>query len=320
MRNLFRLLLRGVQMKAEVQKGEKAPGEGRLDLLDPEFLKRLEYLDFVAKKIAGGEFRGERRSGSRGHAIEFREHRTYAPGDDVRYIDWNVYLRLDELHLKEFEAERSLNIAVVVDVSDSMDFGKFNKRDYAIRMGAALGYVGLSHFETVSLTFHPVGAAGRVPPFRGKAQRKAFLRRLAELEGGGRGSLGETLRALAPPRRGALLVAVISDFYDGAGFEIGLESIRSRRARGLAIHLIDPLEMDPGLRGSVRLLDRESGEERTIELDESLLERYRREFDLHLARVERYCIDAEFGFVRVDTSIPFDASLLSILRKGRILR
>lgn len=291
----------------------------RLDeLLDPGFLKRLEYLEFVAKKITGGEFRGDRRSPSIGHAVEFRDHRTYAPGDDIRYIDWNVYLRLDELHLKEFEAEESIAIALVVDVSDSMDFGLHNKRDYAVRMAAALGYVGLSHFETVQLATHP--AAARQAPMRGKGQRRAFLERLAALPTGGRGSLSETLKSLPGPSRGTQLVAVISDFYDEAGFETALGVLRARRARALAIHLVDPLEMRPDLGGTVRLRDLETGRETLLEADPGTLARYRREFDLHLARVERFCLDAEFGFARVDTSIPFDASVLSILRKGRILR
>ncbi len=289
-------------------------------LLDPSFLKRLEYLDFVAKKIAGGEFRGERRSASRGHALEFREHRTYAPGDDIRYMDWNVYLRLDELQLKEFEAEQRINIAVVVDVSDSMDFGDHNKLRYALRMAAALGYIGLSHFESVSLAAHPNGSSRRTPPFRGRPQRKSLLQHLASFGPSGRGRLAETLQGLPRPRRGSLLVALISDFYDEEGFEKGLESIRGRRARGLMIHLVDPKEMDPGASGTVRLADRETGAERVLALDEEVRRRYRREFDLHLARVERYCLDAEFGFARVETSIPFDASVLSILRRGRILR
>ncbi|MHC4600767.1 MAG: DUF58 domain-containing protein, partial [Planctomycetota bacterium] len=281
--------------------------------------KRLEYLDFVAKKIVGGEFRGERRSTSRGHAVEFRDHRTYAPGDDIRYIDWNVYLRLDELHLKEFEAEENLNIAIVVDTSASMDYGKHNKLDYALRTAAALGYIGLSHFDSVHLAPHPNGGP-RIPPFRGKGQRKALLQRLSETAPAGGGRLLDTLRSLPRPPRGALLICLISDFFDEDGFEKALESIRGRRARGLAIHLVDPLEVHPEIEGSVRLRDLETDRERVLHVDTGTLDRYRREFDLHMARVERYCIDAEYGFARVETSIPFDASVLSILRKGRILR
>ncbi len=116
------------------------------------------------------------------------------------------------------------------------------------------------------------------------------------------------------------MVCLISDFYDEEGFEGALETIRGRRARGLAIHLIDPYEVTPEFEGPVRLCDLETDRERVLQVDEGMLRRYRREFDLHIARVERYCIDAEYGFARVDTSVPFDASVLSILRKGRILR
>jgi len=83
---------------------------------------------------------------------------------------------------------------------------------------------------------------------------------------------------------------------------------------------VDALETHPGVAGPVRLRDLETGEEKVLEADPGMLLRYRREFDLHLARVERYCIDAEYGFARIDTAVPFDASVLSILRKGRILK
>lgn len=290
------------------------------DILDPAFLKRLEYLDFVAKKIAGGEFRGERSAPSQGRAVEFREHRTYAPGDDTRYIDWNVYLRLNELHIKEFEAEENLNIAVVVDVSASMDHGKHNKRLYALRMAAALGYIGLSNFDSVFVAPHPISEKDRPVLLRGKGQRNELLRRLSHFEGGGAGRLADTVRTIPRPRRGTLLVAILSDFYDEDGFQSAFDQVRARRARGMAVHLIDPLDLEPEQRGTVRLRDLETGQEHVLELTPGMLERYRREFDIHRLRLERYCLDAEFGFARVDTTVPFDASLLSILRRSRILK
>ncbi|MCU0722722.1 MAG: DUF58 domain-containing protein [Planctomycetes bacterium] len=293
------------------------PGQ---DLLEPEFLKRLEYLDFIAKKIASGEGRGERSSSAPGRAVEFRDHRTYAPGDDVRYIDWNVYLRLDELVLKEFESEEHLNVAIVVDRSESMNFGANNKLEYARRMAAALGYVGLSHFDSVAVMPHPPGPALRAAPLSGKSQRREWLRRLSELGPLGGGSIADTIRALPAIARGSLLIMVISDFYDEEGFERACDQVRARRARGLGIHLVDPLEIRPGIRGSVRLRDAETGREQAMEVDEAFLERYRREIDLHLDRVERFCRNKEFGFARIETSVPFDTSVLSILRQGRILR
>jgi uncharacterized protein (DUF58 family) len=293
------------------------PGQ---DLLDPEFLKRLEYLDFLAKKIASGEGRGERPSSAPGRAVEFRDHRTYAPGDDIRYIDWNVYLRLDELVIKEFEAEEHLNVAIVVDRSASMDFGTHNKLEFALKMAAAIGYVGLSHFDSVVVMPHPPGPPMRSAPMTGKTQRRDLLRKISELGPLGGGLIADTIRALPSIGRGSLLIAVISDFYDEEGFERACEQVRARRARGLGIHLVDPLEIHPDVHGPIRLQDLETGRERVMDADDAFLERYRREIEQHFERVERFCRDKEFGFARVETSIPFDASALAILRQGRILR
>jgi len=290
------------------------------DLLDPEFLKRLEYLDFAAKKIASGEGRGERPSSAPGRAVMFRDHRSYAAGDDIRYIDWNVYLRLDELVIKEFEAEERLNVAIVVDRSDSMNFGLHNKFEVAVRIAAAIGYVGLSHFDSVVVMPHPPGPPSRAAPLTGKGQRRELLRRLADLRPLGGGRFADTVRALPASPRGAMLIVILSDFFDEAGFEGACAQVRARHARGLGVHIVDPLEIHPELLGPVRLKDLETGRERILDVDEAFLERYRREIDLHLERVERFCRESEFGFARVETSVPFDASVLAILRKGRILR
>ena len=119
---------------------------------DSEFLKKLEYLYIVSKKIFAGRIKAERRSTRRGVSVEFADYRNYTAGDDFRYIDWNAFARLDELLLKLYEEREDLHIYFLVDASRSMTYGELPKLIYAKRVAAALAYIGLSNLDRVSIS------------------------------------------------------------------------------------------------------------------------------------------------------------------------
>src|SRR5206468_3619610 len=124
-------------------------------LLTPELLRRLEQFQLPAPRRAKSSSKGERRSRARGHSVEFADHRSYVPGDDVRYLDWNLYGRLDRLFLKLYEEERELPVRIFLDASESMTFGEPRKFDFARQVAAAVGYVALSGFDRVSVIPFP---------------------------------------------------------------------------------------------------------------------------------------------------------------------
>src|SRR6185369_8387572 len=99
-----------------------------------------------------GKLKGERRSKRRGQSVEFADYRNYVVGDDLRFIDWNIYARLDRLFLKLFMEEEDLSLYVIVDVSKSCDFGDPNKAMYLKRVAAALGYIGLVNYNRVTIS------------------------------------------------------------------------------------------------------------------------------------------------------------------------
>src|ERR1700756_4480529 len=135
---------------------------------DESFLKKLEYLYVVSRKVFTGAMRAERRTRKVGAGVEFADHRNYSAGDDLRYLDWSVYGRLDKLLLRVFEEEEDLHIYLLVDASASM--GKNGKLDFADRVCGALAYIGLSKLDRVSIVpFGGGGAGERLPPARGKA-------------------------------------------------------------------------------------------------------------------------------------------------------
>src|SRR5438477_6979123 len=118
-------------------------------LLDPQFLVRLEQLELVSRKIFMGRMKGERRSRRKGQSVEFADYRNYVVGDDLRFLDWNLFARLDRLFLRLFMEEEDLHVHVLVDNSLSMEFGSPTKLRYACQVAAALGFVGLVNMDRV---------------------------------------------------------------------------------------------------------------------------------------------------------------------------
>ena len=120
-------------------------------LLTPEFMARLDQLDILSRKIFAGRMKGERRSKRKGESVEFADYRNYVVGDDLRFLDWNIYGRLEKLLVKLFMEEEDLNVTILFDVSKSMQWGKPSKALYVKRVAAALAYIGLVNYDRVSL-------------------------------------------------------------------------------------------------------------------------------------------------------------------------
>src|SRR5262249_14815211 len=118
-------------------------------LLSPNFLARLEQLELVSRKIIVGRFKGDRLSKRKGTRVEFADHRHYVIGDDLRFLDWNLFARLDKLFLKLFLEEEDLHVHLLLVNSLSMDFGTPTKLHYAKQVAAALGFVGLINLDRV---------------------------------------------------------------------------------------------------------------------------------------------------------------------------
>src|SRR5438094_1891925 len=129
-----------------------------------EFLAQLERLALLSRRTFRGRVRGERRSPRRGHSVEFCDYRAYGVGDDLRYVDWNIYGRLDRLHVKLFVDEEDLCLHLLLDASASMDFGAPTKLEYGARLAAALGFIGLVNMERVGVGVLLALVAERGPP------------------------------------------------------------------------------------------------------------------------------------------------------------
>ncbi len=301
--------------------GDGKGGVGSRGLLAPEFLKRLEVLDFAARKVFSGQMAGSRRSASRfARGTLFREHRPMTPGDDLRYVDWNVYARLRVAYVKEFEPEEDLEVAVFLDGSASMSFGEPEKFGYARGLAAALAFVALRRLEGVRIV--PCGAGGAPPrAFHGAAEVTRAFRHIAAL-GPSRGGERpiDALRAVSSGLRARGLAVLVSDFYDPEWTGSALALLRHRRFRIAALHVVAPQELSPGLAGRARLRDAETGRSLPVDARPEVIEAYRSAFTRHIASVERSCRRHEAGYARLLTNEPFETALVRIVKSGNLLR
>jgi uncharacterized protein (DUF58 family) len=143
----------------------------RSELLDPELMNRIEQLRLASRKVFLGRMKGERRSKRRGQSVEFADYRDYSPGDDLRFLDWNIFGRLERLFIKLFMEEEDLSVYIFLDTSESMRFGEPAKFDYARRLAAALGYIGLSSLRRLTAS-----QSERSPARSARSSRRAAER------------------------------------------------------------------------------------------------------------------------------------------------
>ena len=294
------------------------PADTRHAFFPPEFLAQLERLSLLSRRAFRGSVKGERRSPRRGHSVEFADYRAYGHGDDLRYVDWNIYGRLDRLHVKLFVDEEDLCLHLLVDASASMRFGAPSKLEYAVRTAAALGFVGLVNHERVGVGILRARAAEGWPPSRGRNQVVALLDFLAAVDPQGPTRLNEALADYAARAREPGLAVLVSDLLDPHGFESGVRALLERRYDVHLVHLLDPTEMNPDLAGDLRLEDAETGEVRDITVDAETLRGYRERLSQFLQRVEGFCRAHEVGYHRVVTDTPVEEFVVAQLR-GRVI-
>ncbi len=251
--------------------------------------------------------------------MEFSDYRHYTPGDEIRYIDWNVYARHGTLFVKEFTAEENVHASIVLDVSASMSFGDPPKFEAAREVVAALGYIGLANFDTVSVYTFSDRLATLRRFLRGRARIFELLSELDRVEPGGSSDFRAAFSAPLPRLKGRSLVLLVTDFYDAGGLAEALHSLLSQRFEVHLIHLLAREEIEPQARGRYRLLDLESGRERDVTLRPDSVERYRRRFDAHCRELERTAREREVAYVRIRSDESIEKRILDVVRAGGIL-
>lgn len=282
-----------------------------MSLFDSEFLKRLEYLSLVSKRMFRGQLLAQRRTKQMGGGIEFADHREYSHGDDLRYLDWNVYARYGDLLLKRFQEEEDLHVYILLDASPSMN-AKF---DYARRVAAALAYIALADLDRVGIYAYSDELIDEMPMTRGKDRVLSVLRFLEGLKTSGtRTDLARVVRGLVNRAQRTGLVIIISDLFDQDGFKQGVDLLRHRRFEPHVVQLHTEEEANPKMLGDIELQEVETGDLRKLTITERKLKQYAQLFQEFLGEIDTYCRTYSLSNTRTTIDLPFDELILRMMR------
>ncbi len=291
------------------------PAPARDALFDEDFQRRLEWLAVVSRRVFAGRLRAERRTKKSGSGIEFADHRDYAPGDDLRYLDWALYARSDRALVKLFEEEEDLAVYVLLDCSASMAAGAAPKFDHARRLAAAMAYVGLANLDRVGMLAWSTAHAKRLPPARGRGQIFKVFDFLRGARAEGETALADAARAFAAESRRRGVAVIVSDLYDPAGFERGINAVRYQKFEPMVIHVTDAREAELGEVGDVELVDVETGRAREVTLTPALAARYREAHARWRDEVEGFCKSRQIPYAAADVDGRFEDQVLTLLRR-----
>ena len=297
-----------------------APAAGRGLVFDEEFLRKLEQLELLARKIFRGLLRGEHTTSRRGRGLEFTDFRHYRPGDDFRHIDWNIYSRLDQLFLKLHASEEDVTLHLVLDASASMGFGEPSKFDHARRLAASLAYIALHNLDRVGVSAFSEGPGASLPPIKTRNHMARLLTFLGDLPCDGVTRFDAALRAFATRNRNPGLVILISDLLGSGNPHDGIEALRYGGHDVVVIHLLAESEIEPAYDGAMRLVDAETGDEVDVTVDDEMRRIYRDRLMRQLQDTEKFCRQRGVEYLRASTDVAFEDVVLKYLRQGTHLK
>lgn len=289
-------------------------------LLSPELLGQLERMELVSRKIFRGRMKGERRSKRKGQSVEFADFRNYVAGDDLRFIDWNLYARLDKLFLKLFLEEEDLHFYALIDGSASMAFGDPTKFHYAKQLAAALGYIGLCRADRIKVEMLDSSAASSAPVLRGRTNLWRMLDYLEKLEPGTNVTLNDSIKSFCMRNTGKGILVLITDLMDKSGYESALKYLVSQNLDIYLIHVLSQEEIDPDITGDLRLVDCEDADFAEISVSQRLLDRYRQTLARYIQDAKDFCGRRGISYMMTSTERPVDRLVSRYLRQRGLVR
>jgi len=290
------------------------------DLLSPELLAQLERLELVSRKVFRGRMKGERRSKRKGQSVEFADFRNYSHGDDLRFIDWNSYARLDKLFLKLFFEEEDLHFYALIDASASMDFGDPTKLAYAKQLAASLAFIGLVRSDRVKIETIGQPARQSGPMWRGRRSLWRMLDYLEQISPGEPAPLAEGVKNFCLRNSGKGIVVLISDLMDKNGYTDALRYLMARQMDVYVIQVLSQEEIEPDVKGDLRLIDCEDEDMAEITVSAPLLKRYKQNLAAFVDGAREFCNRRGMSYILAKNQLPVDQLVSNYLRQRGLVR
>lgn len=289
------------------------------ELLPPNLLAKLERMELVSRKVFRGRMKGERRSRRKGQSVEFADFRNYVPGDDLRFVDWNLYARLDKLFLKLFLEEEDLHVYFLVDASPSMNFGSPTKFFAAQQLAAALAFVGMCRGDRVKIEMLGERNQGS-PVLRGRSQ----LYRMTDFVNSAKPEhtfqLINSVKQFCLKNSGRGIVVLLTDLMDKGGYEPAIRLLVGREMDIFVMHILSPEEMEPKLTGDLKLVDCEDADETEISVSSALLKRYHATLAAFVDQARRFCSQRGVTYLLCRSDQGADTIIGQYLRERGLIR
>jgi len=293
------------------------PAVTKEQVFDPAFLASLSHLRIVARRVPRDGRFAEQRSQDLGHGTDFRDFRPYAPGDDFRSIDWNIYQRLGKVFLRLYEELEDLPLYLMPDVSSSLFLEQPPRAIAGLRTTLALAAISLNHHDTTGLFPFSNDCEILARPQSGRGKVMLFAERLANVEPGASTDIAAAIKRFNSfgLRRG--LLTIVSDFFDPAGIDAVAAALKQVRHKLLLVQLVRRSDAEPTASGDVRMIDCESREAEDISVTPALLKRYRDAYDQFQSSLAGFAKKRGAGLLRIDVDEEIVPQLASVFEAGR---
>lgn len=289
-------------------------------LLDADFMARLDSMDVLSRKILHGKMQGQRRSKRRGQSVEFADHRPYVAGDDLRFVDWNIYARLEQLFMKLFMEEQDLTVHIAIDVSGSVGYGEPSKSDFILKLAAALGYVSLVNNNRLTLSSFDHGVVNQLKHMRGRNYLPNIAEFLLDAQFDGTTDFDNVCKQLGASQTGSGIMIFLSDFFFKEGYESAMRRIIGRGYDLYAIQVLSPQEFAPEMTGDLKLVDIEDGDTAEVTISNALIKHYKKNLSAYCHQLQNYCVRRGASYVLAKSSDSVEMLVLNYLRRINLLR
>ncbi len=277
-------------------------------------------MELVSRKVFRGRMKGERRSKRKGQSVEFADFRNYVAGDDLRFIDWNTYARLDRLFLKMFFEEEDLHFYALIDASRSMSFGSPTKLQYAKQLAAALGFIGLARADRVKIETLGQPANQPGPVLRGRHSLWRMVGALEAIEPDQPGSLAAGVKNFCIRNSGKGILVLISDLMDKQGYDAAFRYLVSQQMDVYVIQVLSAEEIDPDVKGDLKLVDCEDEDVAEITASAPLINRYKKTLATFVDGARTFCTRRGMGYLLANNQLPVEQLVGSYLRTRGLVR
>ena len=286
--------------------------------LDPKIISRIGSLDLRARLVVEGFMVGLHKSPYHGFSVEFSQHRPYMQGDNLRSVDWRVFGKTEKYYIKQYEEETNLRSYIILDSSKSMGYSShdnISKLDYASTLVAALSYMMIKQQDAISLTIYADEIKKHLPPKSSNSYLQQVLKELVTLKASSKTNTSEALNKVAEKIKRRGLVIIISDFFDDVDKTLNaIKHFAHQKNEVIIFQILDPMERTFGFGKDAIFKDLETDEELTTQ-PYQIQKAYQQAMNEFTNKIKRECLNSNFDYNLLDTSVPFDKALFSYIQK-----